>query len=498
MNLITISRASIISLLYCFFARAESIEVKIDAGTLRGESTGAIHVFRGIPYAAPPVSALRWRPPQPVQPWTGVRDAAAFGAVCPQDEMATLIDHAPSRMSEDCLTLNIWAPAQPQPSAPVMVWIHGGSNVSGAGSRQYYDGSSFAGDGIVLVTINYRLGRLGFFAHPALTAAAGAKEPLANFGLMDQIAALRWVQENIHAFGGDPKNVTVFGESAGGGDILAILTASSARGLFAKAVVESGGGWTRPVSLKEAEANGGKIAGKLGLGASATAEQLRGVSSDSLVKLGFEDELALTVDGRLLTEPPTHAFANGRFIHVPLMIGSNSDEASLLDLFHAKPSEVLSEFKPDEISKARNLYGADTDDTKLARDLFRDANFAAPSRWVARIASASVPVFLYRFSYIRERQRGRVAGASHGSEIPYVFDSWRQAPMGGAFLADQDRAEVQTLHSAWVAFAKTGAAPWQPYRPGNDELFEFGVDSAHARPCQATLLDLMEKHDSLN
>ncbi|CAN5147233.1 hypothetical protein BH09PSE2_BH09PSE2_01490 [soil metagenome] len=231
--------------------------VRIDSGVLQGAAvTPAIVSFKNIPYAKPPVGSLRWAPPQRPDRWSEPRDATAFGASCPQPGGSGPLDgSAKGPQSEDCLTLNICAPVGAK-GAPVMLWIHGGSNTQGGASIPYYDGSAFARDGVVLVSINYRLGALGFFAHPAITKASGARAPLGNYGLMDQVAALQWVKRNIAAFGGDPKAVTVFGESAGGQDILLLLGNHSAEGLFKQAVVESGGGWDAPPPLATREAQG--------------------------------------------------------------------------------------------------------------------------------------------------------------------------------------------------------------------------------------------------
>ena len=227
-------------------ASAAPVRVTIDSGVLVGSEVAGARVFKGVPYVAPPTGDLRWAPPAPVRPWTGDRAADTFSQICPQKVHA---DGSPNEggasgsFSEDCLYLNVWAPpaaVRDPKGAPVMVWIHGGGNVVGAGSLGAYDGSAFARDGVILVTLNYRLGVLGFFAHPALTKAAASGEPLVSYGLMDQIAALQWVKRNIAAFGGDPSNVTLFGESAGGADTLALMATPMARGLFAKAIVESG------------------------------------------------------------------------------------------------------------------------------------------------------------------------------------------------------------------------------------------------------------------
>src|SRR6185437_6797506 len=220
--------------------------VRIDSGPLVGVTEGPANVFRNIPFAAPPVGDLRWAPPQPVKPWTAPRPAAAAGPSCPQPMNANGTPNsggANGPTSEDCLQLNVFAPKGAK-GAPVMVWIHGGGHRTGAG--WIYGGQNFARDGVVVVTINYRLGALGYFAHPAIDASARPGDPVGNYGLMDQIAALKWVQRNIAAFGGDPNNVTVFGESAGGMSTLALLATPAARGLYRKAVVESGAGWFPP------------------------------------------------------------------------------------------------------------------------------------------------------------------------------------------------------------------------------------------------------------
>jgi len=237
-------------------ADEQPITVKVEQGAIVGRTDGAIDVFKSVPFAAPPVGPLRWAPPRPAAAWSAPREASAYGPACPQPIDPSGKPNGAGYVgptSEDCLNLNVFAPHGAR-RAPVMVWIFGGGDTMGANAVPSNDGTNFARDGVILVSINYRLGALGFFAHPALTRAAAAGEPIANYGVMDQIAALRWIRRNIKAFGGDPDNVTIFGESAGGANVLTLMTTPAARGLFQKASVESGGGWEPEPGLAAAEA----------------------------------------------------------------------------------------------------------------------------------------------------------------------------------------------------------------------------------------------------
>jgi len=388
-----------------------------------------------------------------------------------------LAQGAGMKQSEDCLFLNIFAPHGGK-HLPVMVWIHGGAHRFGSGSGPLYDGTNFAKDGVILVSINYRLGLLGYFAHPALTKAASANAPLGNYGQMDQIAALQWVKRNIAAFGGDPDNVTVFGESAGGSSILYLLAAPSAKGLFNKAIVESGGGWFNSGTLASKEAEGVEFANKNGLsGADATLEQLRAIpvekTFDIPVNLGFGP----FTDGRLIPESPTRAVADRAAMDVPLIIGSNSFEASLMQSFNIPADRILGRLTP----AARQAYASDgTDDMTLAHAVFTDSVMGAPAHWVAGQEAGGAPSWLYHFSYVASMQRDRVPGARHGSEIPYVFGTGSAlASRFGLSLTAEDTAMEATMHACWVAFAKTGMPAcggqrWPAYTPANDTLMEFG------------------------
>ena len=490
-------------------ASAEAVRVAVDSGVLVGQADGGVAVFKGVPYAAAPVGKLRWAPPRRPTSWSAPRKADAFGPICPQPlepNGAPNEGGAVGPASEDCLFHNLWAPrggvaAGAGAKAPVMVWIHGGGDTAGAGSLGAYDGSAFARDGVILVTINYRLGPLGFFAHPAITAAARPDEPLHNYGLMDQIAALEWVKRNIATFGGDPANVTLFGESAGGDDTLALMTAASASGLFAKAIVESGGGWGPPEILSRREAEGEALAVKAGAPPHATLEQLRALPADALAAVPAY-RAGPAIDGRLLKESVSQAFAVGHNTHVPLIIGSNTYEASLLETLKIPPAAILA-MAPAAVKAA---YADMPDDTGKSRAMFTDSFMGAPARWIAAAEAETAPldpdsrenekpVFLYNFAYVAESIRAKVPGAGHASEIPFVFASWdRMGPEGqGLKPTAADLRVTALIHGCWIAFAKTdlpqcpGAPQWPPYTGRYDTLMQFDLNpmlKTHYRQAQ--------------
>ena len=434
---------------------AEPARVRVHSGVLLGTVENGVAVFKGVPYAAPPVAALRWSLPRPVAPWSGDLPANEFGSSCMQDEPPHNVPAgSPAlQLSEDCLTLNVWSP-QAAKKAPVMVWIHGGGNVNGSAADVYYDGAAFARDGIVLVSFNYRLGTLGFQPHNGE----------ANFGLWDQVAVLRWVHDNVAAFGGDPANVTLFGVSAGGQDTLVLMTAAAARGLFQKAMVESGGGgWGPPPTLAEAAAN-------------------------------HDGDWGPTVDGHLLKEPPLEAFAAGRAARIPLVIGTNSEEGSLLGP-DARTAGLFPKVSDDDLSRLARIYGSQaSSDAALARLEFRDGYFAGEARWIAaKLASTRTPVYLYRFEYVLAALQLRRAGAHHGSEVPFVFDHLPPVRR----VDDNDTRLVHALHDCWVAFARTGKpacaeAPAWPQFGQDEQWMVFDVHPA-ARPVEGReALDLLQ------
>lgn len=478
--------------------------VTINAGTLAGTQGDGVLVFKNIPYAAPPVGGLRWKAPVQPAAWEGVRDASEYGAACPQPGRPDRPQSpALANQSEDCLNLNIWAPDNAE-NAPVMVWIHGGAHRIGSGTLPYYDGTAFAEKGVVLVTINYRLGLLGYFAHPALTAEATPDELIGNYGLMDQMAALEWVRDNIAAFGGDPDNVTVFGESAGAASTIYLLTTPAAHGLFAKAIVQSGGGFQQPDTLAEQEEKGRQYAEAAGLGANASAAELRGLSADQILEMaGPIRELGFGsfIDGRLVTEPPYAAFIAGREADVPLMIGANSNEASVMRTMGVNNRAVVAA-AGGRLDELREVYDAATlGDEEFVRQVMGDFTFVAPAQWVAGETADGAPSYLYHFDYVMQRRRRQSPGASHAAEIPFVFKTLGDIPLLGRLVTDEDRAMAETVSDCWVSFAKTGTPDcgsgltWPAYGQNNTlMLFDTdpGAETAYREPQMELVLELIE------
>jgi para-nitrobenzyl esterase len=460
--------------------------VTLSSGRITGTDLGTVQSWLGIPYAAPPTGALRWKPPQPAASWEGVRAMDHYGAVCMQSRPA-----AGTTASEDCLTLNVWAPKSAQKAA-VMLWIHGGAFIEGSGALPFYVGTQLARQGVIVVTINYRLGDFGFFAHPALSKESGA-EPATNFGFQDQIAALRWVRQNIAAFGGDPQNVTIFGESAGGSSVNYLMISPPARGLFQKAIAESGGGQSRTQKLAELEAEGTQRAQSWG---AADLAAMRALPAETIQK--SPRRLALgavgpVVDGKFVLEDPAHAFQEGKQAPVPFLLGANSYEASLMPLFGITPENMMAGVLTSG-EKIRQFYGEDPQ--KAAPALFTDFVFFAPARYLAaQMEKVKQPAYLYFFSYKMERVRTQSPGASHGAEVPFVFDQF--PGVLAAMATTEDRKMAATVAAAWAQFAKTGnpnrdgAPEWPAYTASTDELLEWGTPIAVRDHFRAEQLDLL-------
>jgi para-nitrobenzyl esterase len=487
------------------FAAAPAIPVKAaaDFGTLvqtksgkvQGISESDVVVFKGIPFAKPPVGALRWLQPQPVPPWHGVIDASEFRADCVQPLAA-----APASVatSEDCLYLNIWRPASAtEKPLPVMVWIYGGGLVQGGASL--YPGDCLARRNLVFVSFNYRLGRFGFFAHPALARETPAA-PRGNYGYMDQIAALQWVQRNIAAFGGDPSNVTIAGESAGGGSVLVMLTSPTARGLFHRAILQSPGIPTARAGvmplrdLADAESLAVNYARTLGITGDdqAALASLRAIPATTLNE-GVEWYQSPVMDGRLVAEAPERVLHAGRQAKVPVIVGAN--DLDMADGQANSKDELFAAFGPLAL-QARTLYDPEGDASLAAlnQSVLADRTMVEPSRHLAELTTmAGQPAYLYRFSYVPDVRRTEIPGATHASEIVFAFDRVAAAMKGEATAADI--AMGQAMSGYWAAFVRTGdpnggnRREWLRYDPVSANVLNFtntGVTFA-ADPIKARL-----------
>ena len=478
--------------------------VRVEQGVLAGAAANGVASFKGVPFAAPPVGPLRWRMPRPPAAWEGQRPATAYGALCIQPPSNGDPGVGPPPMSEDCLTLNVWTPeARGDTPLPVMVWIHGGGNNNGSGTAALYDGTSLARRGVVVVTINYRLGRLGFFDHPALAAGRGPGEPAANYGVMDQIAALEWVRDNAAAFGGDPGTVTIFGESSGGAAVTQLMIAPSARDLFHRAVVQSGMGRQRSAELAldrpdrpSARSLGLTWARGAGLPDDVTAEALRAVPAERLLHpmpAFYSDNLI--VDGEVVTEDVVEAFAAGRQAPVPLILGTNSAEFRGMRPSDAgawgRSAEAMTEAEHAALSTAYG--GPDGYDQHVLSDLV----FNEPARHLARLhAARGHPTYLYRFDVAPGSGHEPGGGATHASERPYVFDNLHTA---GRPMGERDERAAAAMADYWTTFAARGD-PNSPGRPAwpefggeRDRLLEFTNDGPAPGPVPfAERLDLIE------
>lgn len=488
---------------------AERPVVATRSGAVQGVAEGRSIAYRGIPYALPPVGELRWRAPRPVSRWRTVRAADGFGPDCMQIPFKA--DAAPlaAELSEDCLYLNVWTPDRRSArKRPVMVWIHGGGFVNGGSSAPVFSGRAFADSDVVFVSFNYRLGRFGFFAHPALTReAAGA--PTGNYGLLDQIAALTWVRDNIAAFGGDPGNITIFGESAGGMSVHALATTPLARGLFHKAIAMSGGGRDLrgpPPGVAEAEALGAGFARAQGIaGEDAEAlAALRALPVDSVMSglnmmslFGTKDFTPFYVDGQVVRRSIDAAYAGGDGAGVPMIIGANNADGFFfrggLDEAYAPLAAVRAE--------AERVYDpADRKDAlRIGVAISADMSFLEPARHIARIiAVRGQNVFAYRFGYVPEYLRATMPGAFHASEVPFFFGT--VDVRHGDATTSADRAAARLAHEYWINFARSGVPSakeggrWSPYRAATDAVMIFDAAGAHeeADPIRARL-DFIEQ-----
>lgn len=476
--------------------------ITTDRGQLRGTAHGRARAFLGIPYAAPPLAELRFRPPAPPTAWDGIFDATSFGHNCPQ---IGLLDELVG--DEDCLTLNIWRPADaaPEQPLPVLVFIHGGSNVIGSGADPQHNGREFAENhDVIVVTINYRLGLFGFLAHPGLTAESGTS---GNWAYLDQIAALEWVSSNIAAFGGDPDRVTIVGESAGALSVCVLLASPLAAGLFDGAILQSGGCDVAPLAQREREGEQ-VITASSCAGAPDPIACLRSMSVADLVALTPTEARDVTdwalpvggaVDGIVLPTSPWDAFAAGTHDAVPTMVGSNADETEVLiptpirnctdyelaarNTFGASADEVLAEYPCESYRKSRYAYVHAT----------TDAMFTCQARRILRALrtrASSPPVFRYYYKHVPADPAFSSSRAYHGAEIQLLFGNIRRFD-SKASANEQRLAEI--MQTSWVEFATSGSPvhagtpKWMPYHVGRDNAVVFdavvavadGVGTSH-------------------
>jgi para-nitrobenzyl esterase len=472
--------------------------VKIDTGSLEGSMNESTHVrsFLGIPYAAAPVGTLRWKEPQPAAKWRGVRKALEFGSRCMQGNVFGDMVFRDPGVSEDCLYLNVWTPAASAAAKlPVMVWIYGGGFVGGAASEPRQDGSELAKKGVVVVSFNYRLGVFGFLSHPELTAESG-HQASGNYGLLDQVAALRWVHKNIAAFGGDPGNVTIFGESAGSFSVSALMASPLSRGLLNKAIGESGAFFSTTLEAKplaESEKAGEKLAAALGAGSLA---KLRAVPAADVLsaatKLG-PFSFVPNVDGYFLPETPAAIFAAGQQSHVPLLAGWNANEGGYNEKVTAESytKEVHKDYG-DQAAALLKLFPASTDDEarESAAALSGDKFIALSTwRWIeAQKATGQSPVYRYRFDQAPPLEEGKTGHpvAYHSAEIEFVFGALASKKLP---WREEDWKLSDLMSTYWSNFAKTGNpnGPGLPEWPAYDSATNYQVmhligPTSHAAP----------------
>ena len=488
--------------------------IDIEGGQVAGLLDRGVHVFKGIPYAAAPVGDGRWKPPRPVVPWSGVREASTFGHECPQAQYpaGSIFIRPLQPQNEDCLFLNVWTTADAGDQLPVLVWIHGGALTYGSSISDVRDGVPLAQKNVVLVSLNYRLGPLGYFAHPELSAES-PQGSSGNYGVLDQIAALQWVQRNIERFGGDPAKVTIAGESAGSWSVNTLMASPLAAGLFRGAIGQSGGRFSRTPHLTDdrgsqasAERVGLTLARTLG---ADSLSALRQLPAESLVMIdGFRSQE--NVDGWVLPDEIRSIFEGGRHHNVPMIVGSTADEMSPFDLTQTAPRSIeelrrwTSKQFRDLASEFEVAYDvrSDTDAVRAFAEAARDTTFSSHMRnWARLVTAAGSKAFLYFFSYAPPAPQRGTLGAFHAGEIPYVFNVIPSTdPREAGFrYTDDDRRLADRMSSYWVNFVAAGdpngpGLPfWMPYDPLTEPYLEFGAQITSGTHLLKPQLDFLDQ-----
>jgi para-nitrobenzyl esterase len=515
------------SLLAVSDVRAQDVRptVKIEQGALAGVLDDGIAIYRGIPFAAAPVGELRWRPPQPPPGWDGVRVADKFGTMCPQTPRDSypqwLKDHfAAVGMNEDCLTLNVWTPAdRGNVALPVMFYIHGGNMKFGSGSYPLYDGSVLAREGIVLVTINYRVGFLGRFAHPAMTRMQSG-ELQVNYGLMDQIAALEWVQRNIGAFGGDPNNVTIFGHSAGGVSVNNLMVTPQSKGLFQKAIAQGSAisiDWQRhaferglPGPMAPSwEDVGLDFVGHFEIDGTdeeiLTALRALPIEPMLVYQKGLMIGFNPAVDGKLIPDEVARLFEQGRQHDVPYIAGANSWEWNQIDNIPLIGKWFLATGFLEGLS-TEDLSVFDDQWTRIgvSQRWFAEGLFLTSTRYLGKqMSTVASPAYLYHVTFVPENLQGEVPGAAHGVEVPFIFGHVRARPEYHrpevVPLTDEDLAWGDTVRGYWISFAKTGnpngggRPEWLKYQSESDWMLDLGTEIVSRQGMNKETLDFLEE-----
>ena len=479
---------------------AQILTAKVTGGTVQGVANDDIAVYKGIPFAAPPTGKNRWRAPQPVEPWTGVKHAEHFAPACMQAPAMLKFIGSDAGTSEDCLYLDVWTPAKtPGAKLPVMVWIYGGGFAAGATSSPTYAGEELARLGVVQVNVSYRVGAFGFLADPALSKESGKGS--GNYGLLDQIAGLKWVRDNIAAFGGDPSNVTIFGESAGGISVSMLAASPEAKGLFERAISESGGSFGPPrrgaknvpgenvPTLAVAEARGKQFLEKLGAESLAEA---RALPAEAILKAqgpGLGTGFWPVDDGHVLLGDQYRLYSQGRFNDTPVLIGTNSDEGASFVRGKTTPAKLEAMVRAGYGKRADAILAAyphatEQQASRSAQDLTRDSLFAWSTWTWARMQTrhGRHKAFVYYFDH---RTPQTPDGSPHASELPYVF---RTLHVRGGNPRPQDIAVSDLMSRYWTNFAKTGdpngpgLPKWPAFNAAHQQAMVFGQDGGHAQP----------------